>query len=251
MRLLSDLDPGGQHTAFLHAQEALDYALSARPDAVFLEIDLPDVSGLTLAKNLQEGIPSINLIFTTAETKYAFEAWQLYASAFLQKPLQAERVAFALHHLRHPVPFRAHRMRVQAFGNFEVFVDDKPLNFSRRKTKELFAYLVDRNGASVTSPEIAAILFEDKAYTRSLRSQVQTLTSDMMRTLRALDLAHVVRKSYNSLAVDTSSFACDYYDFLQGDAKAIHAFTGEYMSNYSWTEYMAGALNKRTETQQT
>ena len=42
------------------------------------------------------------------------------------------------------------RLRVQTFGNFEVFYDGKPVHFRRRRTKELFAYLIDRRGAGST-----------------------------------------------------------------------------------------------------
>jgi two-component SAPR family response regulator len=54
-------------------------------------------------------------------------------------------------------------LRVQCFGNFEVFWKGKPLLFARRQTKELFAYLVDRKGASCTMGEIGCALWEDSA----------------------------------------------------------------------------------------
>ena len=53
------------------------------------------------------------------------------------------------------------RLRVQCFGNFEVFRGGRPLAFSRSKTKELFAYLVNRRGAVCTVQALAAVLWED------------------------------------------------------------------------------------------
>ena len=49
------------------------------------------------------------------------------------------------------------RLRVQCFGNFEVFFGGLPLKFARSKTKELFAYLVNRRGAVCTVRELSLI----------------------------------------------------------------------------------------------
>ena len=46
-------------------------------------------------------------------------------------------------------------LRVQCFGNFEVFYQGRPLEFSRSKSKELFAYLVFRRGAACSIKECA------------------------------------------------------------------------------------------------
>ena len=45
---------------------------------------------------------------------------------------------------------RPARLRVQTFGNFEVFWKEQPVRFERSKTRELFAYLIDRRGARST-----------------------------------------------------------------------------------------------------
>lgn len=136
----------------------------------------------------------------------------------------------------------ARKVTVQTFGKFQVFVDDKPVKFSRSKSEELFAFLIDRRGAGVTNTEIAAILFEDKEYNRSIKNQVQTIISQLMKTLREYGAEEIIVRQWNSLAVDTNKVKCDYFDFLKQETNDMMNFAGEYMSNYSWAEYTTGYL---------
>lgn len=74
-------------------------------------------------------------------------------------------------------------IKIQCFGNFEIFVGGRPLSFKRSKSKELLAYLVDRNGATCTNGEMLAVLWEDKPDTASLHSHLRNLIFDLSHTL--------------------------------------------------------------------
>lgn len=134
------------------------------------------------------------------------------------------------------------RVLVQTFGNFQVYIDGEPVQFSRSKSKELFAFLIDRRGAGVTNAEIASILFEDKEYSRSVKNQVQTIISQLMEGLRKYGVEDIIVRQWNSLAIDTHKIQCDYFDFLDRKENDMMPFVGEYMINYSWAEYTNGYL---------
>lgn len=136
----------------------------------------------------------------------------------------------------------AKKVVVQTFGKFQVFVDDVPVKFSRKKSEELLAFLIDRRGAGVTNAEIASILFEDKEYNRSVKNQVQTIISQLVKTLREYGVEDILVRQWNSLAVSPKKVKCDYFDFLNGKENDMMRFSGEYMSNYSWAEYTNGYL---------
>lgn len=53
-------------------------------DLIFVDVDMPKINGLELAKEIRS--KTKKLIFTTAHTKYAFEAFQVKADAYLLKP---------------------------------------------------------------------------------------------------------------------------------------------------------------------
>lgn len=137
------------------------------------------------------------------------------------------------------------RVRVQTFGNFEVFCDGKPLHFRRSRAKELFAYLIDRRGAGSTMGELLSILWEGRPDSASVRSQLRSLITDLRQAFREQGAQAPIIRRRDLLAVDPSQVDCDYYRFLAGDRKAVNAFRGEYMSNYSWAEITVGALQQK------
>lgn len=136
------------------------------------------------------------------------------------------------------------KLTIQAFGNFQVFVDGKAVHFSRSKSKELLAFLVDRHGAGMSTAEIAAILYEGKEYNRSVKNQVQTVISELNKALEAVGIRDCLIRSRNSLAVNIARLECDYYDFLEGK-EGCRPFEGEYMTDYSWAEYTTGYLMRQ------
>lgn len=140
---------------------------------------------------------------------------------------------------------RPARLRVQTFGNFEVFWKEQPVRFERSKTRELFAYLIDRRGARSTMGELVSVLWEGRPDTAGLRSQLRSLITDLRATFRTLGAEEVVVKGRDYIAVDPSRVDCDYYRYLAGEKAARSAFRGEYMSNYSWAEITVGSLHQK------
>lgn len=206
------------------------------PDVVFSDIEMPDMSGMELARILKETCPKTNVIFVTGFRQYAPEACALYPSGYVLKPVEPGRVREELDHLRFPVK-DARRVRAQCFGNFEIFADGKPIPFARKKSKELLAYLVDRQGAAVSIAEAAGILWEDSPYSRSKQRQMQYVMKDLLHSLAAAVAEDVVIRQRSTLSVDTSKFDCDLYACLAGDDDAVNAYRGEYMAQYSWAEF--------------
>lgn len=140
---------------------------------------------------------------------------------------------------------RPARLRVQTFGNFEVFWRDQPVRFGRSKTRELFAYLIDRRGAGSTMGELISVLWEGRPDTPGLRSQLRSLITDLRSTLRNLGAEVVIIKGRDYIAVDPARVDCDYYRYLAGEKAVRSAFRGEYMSNYSWAEITVGSLQQK------
>lgn len=241
--IIRELEPDSDCESFMSTRKAIAYVEEHAIDIAFLDIEMFDMNGIELAKRLKELCPKVNIIFMTGFSEYAVDAMALRASGYLLKPANRKEVKNELEHLRHPMNLKktAH-VFIQTFGNFEIFVDEKPLLFTRSKSKELLAYLVDRKGAGLGNSEIAAVLYEDRAYSRSLKNQVQNAIRFMMEPLKEAGIENIIIRKWNNLALDTSKIECDYYQFIEGDIASINAFTGEYMNNYSWAEFTTGSL---------
>ena len=136
------------------------------------------------------------------------------------------------------------KVRVQTFGNFEVFVDGKPLRFARSKSKELFAYLVMRRGARCNNNEIVAVLWESKPDSPALQSQYRHLVSDLTKALKSVDAEDVLFKQRGFLAVIPEKISCDLYDFCDADTNAAKSYFGEFMMQYSWAEFTNACLDE-------
>lgn len=225
--------PKASITPCLNAREALEQAKDKQFAIAFLDIELPGKNGLSLARELLDLHPKTNIIFVTAYSNYAYESYKLYASGYLLKPVSLEDIKKVVKHLRHPIQ---DVLKAQCFGNFEVFYNNEPLAFKRSKTKELFAYLIDRNGALCTMGELMAVLWEDRVVSESAQSQLRHLISDLRKTLREINEEDVIIKERNQIAIDTNKIQCDYFDYLSGNEKARKKYHGEYMSQYSWAE---------------
>lgn len=210
----------------------------------FLDIHMRGMDGLELARRIKTIHPDIKLIFCTAYTEHAFDAFEMFAKGYLQKPIGAADIIKTLdemvHNWRTPKRELPRDIRVQTFGHFEIFVNGKQLLFEREKSKELLAYLVDRHGATVTTKQVASVLWENRPYDRTLKNYVSTVVRTLKKALIAAGAEDILMKTHNHLAVDVTKFQCDAYDYEKGDAAAMDSFRGEYMANYSWAEYTTG-----------
>ena len=82
--------------------EALEKIRALKPDCVFLDIQMPELSGLQLVEKLAGGhVPHV--VFTTAYDEYAIEAFDLAALDYLLKPFDRERFRKALERARKAV----------------------------------------------------------------------------------------------------------------------------------------------------
>ena len=191
------------------------------------------------------------MFFCTAYSEYAIDAFGLCAKGYLLKPVTAKQIKRVLDEMvedwKDTSANLPRDIRVQTFGDFEVFVDGKNLKFEREKAKELLAYLVDRHGASVTTERIAAILWENENYDRKLKNRTTATISSLKSSLKKEGIEDILVKSWNHLAVDTSKFKCDAYDYEKMDAVAINSFRGEYMYAYSWAEFTSGRYDSIKE----
>lgn len=133
-------------------------------------------------------------------------------------------------------------LAVKCFGYFEVFWRGRPLMFSRKQTKELLAYLVDRKGDACTSEEIATALWEEEDNLKNLKARIRILISDLRQTLRQIGREDLLIRRSGRVAILADGLDCDYYRMLKGDMDALNSYEGEYMIQYSWAEMTAGQL---------
>lgn len=102
--VLEEVMPNATVTGFTRPSEAIEYARANRVALAFLDIEMGKNSGLDLCRALLEINPRTNVVYLTAYSEYAVEAWGTGASGFMLKPITPESVRFQLERLRYPFP---------------------------------------------------------------------------------------------------------------------------------------------------
>lgn len=258
--VLSNMEELTEVIAFPAAEDALAWFKTNKADAAFLDIEMRGMNGLELASEIRRLCSSCKIIFVTSTSKYALEAFKLHATGYLVKPVTKDAVREELdfifndadspeqsdHSVRLPqTSTTSNMLRVQCFGNFEVFYQNLPVKFSLSKSRELLAYLIHRRGSFCSLSEIAAILYEDKPDNAALQSLIRNIISDVKKSLKTIGCDDILVKTRGFVAILPGKISCDYYDFLDGDAYAVNSYNGEYMAQYTWAEFTVGYLERK------
>ena len=224
------LPANATYLRYVNPVQALQETAGQTLDLAFLDIEMPVINGIQLAKKLKEANPKLNIIFVTAYDHYAQNAYALHASGYLTKPVNEEKVREEVENLRYPVALKATKpLQVKCFGNFEVFAGGVPVKFQYSKSKELLAYLIDREGAAININELNAVLWEEdhKSYLRNLIADLQT-------TLESVGAGSVFVKRRNECFIDVMQVDCDAYEYRRNNPDAVRAYRAEYMTQYPW-----------------
>ena len=226
---------------FSDCEKALEFVKEKSVDIAFLDINMRGMGGLALAEKIIAASPDCKIVFCTGYEEYAIPAFKLHASGYLLKPISAEDVQAEINNII-GVRHKEKPITVKCFGNFEVYARNKKLVFKRLKTKELLAFLVDRNGAGMTAKQICAVLFPDDTDDNKNAAYLRQLVLDLKNTLKAVGAEGVLCHETPCYRIDTSLIRCDYLSYLETGKPEFH---GEYMTQYSWAEETCAMLSDK------
>ena len=203
--IMNRIDPSGSHFFVSSAEEG--FALIEKEDIriVFLDIEMPNVSGDEAAKYLITKYRKIDVIFITGHMEYAMTAHRLHCSSFITKPFDEDDILEALRWLRNPAESGA-LIKVRCKGHFAIFAGDKPFRFDRKLTTELFAYLVYKNGAFATNGEIIAVFWDGNIEKQAL---LRKYIKDMRDCFSRIGAEKVLIKMKGGIGVNMSEIELD------------------------------------------
>lgn len=102
LSVLEEVMPEAIVTGFTRPSEAVEYAKANRVALAFLDIEMGKTTGLDLCRTLLSLNPRTNVVYLTAYSEYALDAWNTGASGFLLKPITPETLRGQLKNLRYP-----------------------------------------------------------------------------------------------------------------------------------------------------
>ncbi|WP_168120163.1 response regulator [Paenibacillus sp. HB172176] len=197
-KLLESIDDARLIAQFDRPTQCLDYVLTCplSIDLALLDMEMPGMHGLELAKKLREHRPELHIAFLTAYEDYAREAFDVEALDYLLKPVAEEDLARTFKRLEQRSGLIRGRMadkavaygaellcEVSSFGTFTILSKNgAEVRFRNSKSRELLAFLHYYRGKPVTKSHILDSLWSGKDMDRAqvnLYSTVYQLRKDL------------------------------------------------------------------------
>lgn len=100
--IIEDVIPNASVTGFTKPSEAVEYARTNRIALAFLDIEMVDISGLDVCRELLEINPHTNVVYLTSYSEYSLDAWDTGAIGFILKPITSKDIRKQLKKLRYP-----------------------------------------------------------------------------------------------------------------------------------------------------
>lgn len=216
--------------AYENPLEALQEAKEVLPRAAFVDIEMPEMDGITLAERLLENDPYIYIVFITAYNHYAVQAFDLNALDYILKPINTERFARMAGRLKKAANIRQNReplLSIKCFGGFEVTMDGIPVKWGRAKAEELFAYLLANHGRMMHKDAITGELWPEYISAKALPI-LQTSVCKLRNLFSSL--RELVKLEYSSgrYFLSVSGCHCDLYEV----ENALDSFVAEDKNTY-------------------
>ena len=146
-------------TAFDNPIEALKEVTKTKFDAVFLDISMPNITGLELADSIIQLEPKTFIIFQTAYSEFALDAYKSGGMAYLMKPIESNDIKNILEKIR----------------NFKTSSEESKKILGKRGDK---LYLIDINDIYYIKADLDEVIVKIKetdAYVRRKIGDLETL----------------------------------------------------------------------------
>ena len=237
LRLSEGIDDIKIVGTFEYPFEALDYAKENEVDLAVLDIAMPGMTGIELAERLRAVRKDILVVFITAFDEYIRESNRIGADYYIVKPYKRETLVDMAKRMKLLSRGQLKDITIQTFGRFMVRKNNMPVRLTG-KAKEILALIVTRRGKEISNEEIYSTIWEDRPYGNVEMKVFYNALRRLKDSLAEQGLSELLISTARGQMVNTELFDCDYYALLDGGSRADTRFTGEFLEEYSWGEYI-------------
>lgn len=231
---------------FFNYDDALLYIFKSPVDLVMLDANLDGrkcEDGIEIGNIMKKINSNIDIIYISGNPE-SIQYMNSKGVPYLKKTYTLDEMLNCIEVARKRYLMSKRKIFVRTFGHFDVFVNGEPIMFKSAKAKELFAMLVDRKGGTVSNEQIITVLWEDRpndCYTQNLCSKI---CRKLKNELKKNGIEDILISGRGIHRLDITKFECDMYKLVDTGEIAEHKYAGEYMMEYSWSEYKVAFLNK-------
>lgn len=209
---------------FTNPLEALNKVKGLKADVVFLDIDMPGMTGLEAAEALSELDSELQIVFVTAYNQYAIDAFEVSALDYLLKPVKHERMQKTVkrlisHGSKENKKQPENQGRVTCFGSFSISLyklEWEQVKWRVNKVKELFAYLVHHRNNGVHKERIVEDIWPDMEIEKAV-VYLHTCIYQIRKMIKQYGLQQQLAVKYanDSYQLKMNGVDCDVDEFLQ------------------------------------
>ncbi|MEY8357208.1 response regulator [Lachnospiraceae bacterium 54-53] len=249
--------------SFMSAADALAEMYNLKPDVAFLDIEMPDISGLELAERIIDSGLDIEIVFVTAYDKYALEAFRVNAIDYILKPFSLDDITQAITRLKKvkPLPdvsqMPADKGRIYCFGRLSVYGagNRDAVKWRTSKTEELFAFMLQNLNSEVAKWKITQVLWPECEVEKQLNTNLYTTVYKVKKTLLSANIKFSFTFVNGRYKLELSDVYIDVCEFktitdaeiafsaasIEGYKKALSLYKGKYLeeNEYLWSQNKA------------
>lgn len=214
-------------STFTNPADVIKEVERVNPDVVFLDIEMPEISGLELAEKITAMVNQPEVVFTTAYSNYALEAFKVNALDYLMKPIDSRELERVIQKIinKRPMVATNNTLHINALGCFMATVNEQkePIKWSTAKCEELLAYMIFKKESTMVSKwKLIDVLWPDKDEKKceiNLRSTISRLN----KSLREYGVNGRIVSYNNSYRIEISE--------IEVDAFQLEKLTDEWLSD--------------------
>ncbi|NOU99806.1 response regulator [Paenibacillus sp. LMG 31457] len=223
LREIGNVTVVGRFTNPFHALEAFD---ALQVDVVFLDIQMPSIMGIEVARQIKKKMPHTQFVFITAYSEYAVEAFEIQSVDYLLKPFTKERLQNTVSRFgkipsdKSPSELTDEAgVYIQSFGGFSIHKASGLLPWKTNKEKELCAFLIHHSGNQVDAATIIESIWPESELHKA-KTYLYTCMSYLRKSFQANGIQAKVDKVDRGYVVNVTGMKSDVEEFLAIAEKA-------------------------------
>ncbi len=207
---------------FTNALVALEALPRMEIEVIFLDVEMPEMNGITFANNVLNLNENTKIIFVTAYNEYAVDAFEVNAVDYLMKPVTKERLDKALAKVTRKTDVLSVSLwdiKVTCFGKFTVENKEGiPVKWRTKKAEEFFAYLIDHYGKTISRDKIIDVLWGSYEVEKA-RVNLNTTMYNVKKAFANVGVADLVKYSAGGYQLEEKRIHCDLWILKDSIAK--------------------------------
>jgi two-component system LytT family response regulator len=222
MRKFLEKIPDIQIIGSFQDTESASLFLNNQPaDLAFVDISMPNESGMQFAKRMAATCKNLHIVFVTSHKEYAIDAFELFALDYIVKPISLERLektvrrALAIHPLSEGTKEdqNTNRIFIYCMGGLEVRSEQGGgVKWISRKSAELFGYLLFNRGRMVSRTRLMEDIFGGMP-PKNAETYLNTTIYQLRKSLEPHGLKSLVKSNTDSYGMDIADVYIDFVEF--------------------------------------